>query len=163
MKTLINFLLIFSISFLNLSGYAQSLSTKSTKPEDTKKTIYLTLTTTNSVISSAFKQVQKNKIYTGSLAKATKHQQIAKQFLAENNHFRALHHSRLARTYAIKAIRLNKGNISETWSYSAEEQQLFGQGIADEELSEEMKKKYPSANFLDEEVKWSDLEKNALN
>ncbi|PIQ14430.1 MAG: hypothetical protein COW67_13840 [Flavobacteriales bacterium CG18_big_fil_WC_8_21_14_2_50_32_9] len=159
MKTLTTTILL-TLFFISNFSFGQVTIAKN-NIEST--TITNTLEKTNNVIFYAYEQTQKGKVYTESLSKAVKHQQIAKQLLTENNYFRALHHSRLARIYAFKAIRYNKGVINSDWNFTDEEQKLFGEGIADVELNEEMLKKYPNDKFLDEKVNNNDLENNELN
>lgn len=159
MKTLTTTLFLTLIFVSNFSFGQVTIAKNSTE----NTTITNTLKNTNNAIFYAFEQTQKIKVYTGSLSKAVKHQQIAKQLLTENNYFRALHHSRLARIYAFKAIRYNKGVINSDWNFTDEEQKLFGEGIADVELNEEMLKKYLNDKFLDEKVNQNDLKNNELN
>lgn len=159
MKTLTTTILLALIFVCNFSFGQVTIAKNSIE----STTITNTLEKTNNAIFYAYEQTQKSKVYTESLSKAVKHQQIAKQLLTENNYFRALHHSRLARIYAFKAIRYNKGVINSDWNFTDEEQKIFGEGIADVELNEEMLKKYPNDKFLDEKVNQNDLKNNELN
>lgn len=159
MKTLTTTILLTLIFVGNFSFGQITIEKNSTE----SATITNTLLKTNDAIYYAYEETQKNKVYSESLSKAVKHQQIAKQLLTENNYFRALHHSRLARIYAFKAIRFNKGVMNSDWNFTDEEQKLFGEGIEDVELNEEMLKKYPNDKFLDEKVNLTDLKNNELN
>lgn len=147
--------LILALIFVHNFTIAQVTPAKITNE---KYTVLSTIENTNTAIFYAYDQMQTTKVYTGSLAKAIKHQQIAKAFFADNNYFRAIHHTRIARAYTIKAIRLNKGSFDAKWNgYSDEEQKLFGEGINDTELNEELLKKYPNDKFLDEKINQNDL------
>ena len=115
------------------------------------------LNRTNLAISKAYAVVKDKKVYSGSLSKAVYHQKIAKKLMSENKNFRAIHHSRMARTLAFKALRLNKEPILDEWDYTMEEQELFGNGIPDGELIDELNNTYPNNQFLDEKITEKDL------
>ncbi len=115
------------------------------------------LNKTNQAIEVAFTSVNEKKEYTGDLSKAVHHQKIAKKLLSENKNFRAIHHSRLARTLTFRSLRLNKNYDHEKWDYTMEEQELFGNGIPDGELIDELNNTYPNKQFLDEKITEKDL------
>jgi hypothetical protein len=115
------------------------------------------LNKTNQAITAAFTTVNEKKVYSGDLSKAVHHQKIAKKLMSENKNFRAIHHSRMARTLAFRALRLNKEPILDEWNYSMEEQELFGNGIPDGELIDELNNTYPNNQFLDEKITEKDL------
>ena len=115
------------------------------------------LNRTNLAITKAHTVVNDKKVYSGSLSKAVHHQKIAKKLMSENKNFRAIHHSRIARTLAFRALRLNKDYSQEEWDYTMEEQELFGNGIPDGELIDELNKTYPNSQFLDEKITEKDL------
>ncbi|MBQ19746.1 MAG: hypothetical protein P1U44_05985 [Vicingaceae bacterium] len=110
------------------------------------------LNKTNQAITAAFTTVKDKKVYTGDLSKAVHHQKIAKKLMSENKNFRAIHHSRMARTLAFRSLRLNKNYDHEKWDYTMEEQELFGNGIPDGELIDELNNTYPNNQFLDEKI-----------
>ncbi len=115
------------------------------------------LNKTNQAITAAFTTVKDKKVYTGDLSKAVHHQKIAKKLMSENKNFRAIHHSRMARTLAFRSLRLNKNYDYEKWDYTMEEQELFGNGIPDGELIDELNNSYPNNQFLDEKITDKDL------
>ncbi len=115
------------------------------------------LSKTNQAITAAFTTVNEKKVYTGTLSKAVHHQKIAKKLMSENKNFRAIHHSRMARTLAFRSLRLNKNYNHEKWDYTMEEQELFGNGIPDGELIDELNNTYPNNQFLDEKITEKDL------
>ncbi|MCW8897612.1 MAG: hypothetical protein OQJ96_09695 [Flavobacteriales bacterium] len=115
------------------------------------------LSKTNQAITAAFSTVNEKKVYSGDLSKAVHHQKIAKKLMSENKNFRAIHHSRMARTLAFRSLRLNKNYDHEKWDYTMEEQALFGNGIPDGELIDELNNTYPNNQFLDEKITEKDL------
>ena len=120
------------------------------------------LNKTNQAITAAFTTVKDKKVYTGALSKAVHHQKIAKKLMSENKNFRAIHHSRMARTLAFRSLRLNKNYDYEKWDYTMEEQELFGNGIPDGELIDELNNTYPNNQFLDEKITEKDLKDIAV-
>ncbi|MDT8413107.1 MAG: hypothetical protein RQ875_11630 [Vicingaceae bacterium] len=115
------------------------------------------LNKTNQSINVAYTSVTNKKVYSGDLSKAVHHQKIAKNLMSENKTFRAIHHSRMARTLAFRSLRLNKEPILDEWDFSMEEQELFGNGIPDGELIDELNNTYPNNKFLDEKITEKDL------
>lgn len=112
---------------------------------------------TNGAIDKAYQSVQKNKVYSGNLAKAVQHQKLAKKYLKENNNYRALHHSRVARSQAFMAIRVNKEFTENKWDYTQKEQEMFGSGIPNDELEAEVTKTYSANDLKDENISNEDL------
>lgn len=112
---------------------------------------------TNDAIDKAYQSVQKNKVYSGNLAKAVQHQKLAKKYLKENNNYRALHHTRVARFQAFMSIRANKEFTENEWDYTQKEQEMFGKGIPDDELTTELNKTYSAENLKDETITEEDL------
>lgn len=112
---------------------------------------------TNNAIDKAYQSVQKNKVYSGNLAKAVYHQKLAKKYLKENNNYRALHHTRVARFQAFMSIRANKEFTENEWDYTQKEQEMFGKGIPNDELTTELNKTYSTENLKDETISEEDL------
>jgi len=115
---------------------------------------------TNHVINNAHKAVKKYKVYTGSLAKAFHHQQYAKMLLKQHKSHRAMQHSRLARKYAFKAIRSNKGTVNKEYNFTDDENKTMGETISDAELEKELKGSNPNILFEDDRI--SDKEMTEL-
>jgi len=112
---------------------------------------------TNHVIIVAHKAVKKYKVYTGDLAKAVHHQRYAKVLLRNHKAHKAMQHSRLARKYAFKAIRSNKGTVNKEYNFNAEENKTMGETISDAELEKELKDNNPTVSFKDESISDKDM------
>src|ERR1043166_4800561 len=108
MKTLNKFLLILLTGFFMLpaAGYSQK---KNNKPGQ-KIAAHRVIRKTAFVIGIAYKKVKENKVYTGNLARAIRHQKYARILYRKGMYFRAMHQSRRARYFALLAIKANKGN-----------------------------------------------------
>lgn len=119
--------------------------------------LLVSLNRTNNAIDKAYQAVQKNKVYSGNLAKAVYHQKLAKKYLKENNNYRALHHTRVARFQAFMSIRANKEFNENEWDYTQKEQEMFGKGIPNDELTTELNKTYSAENLKDETITEEDL------
>ncbi len=115
---------------------------------------------TNHVIANANRAVKKYKNYTGDLSRAVHHQQHAKRLLKRHKTHRSMQHSRLARKYAFKSIRSNKGTVNKEYQFDAEENKTMGETIADAELEKELKEKNPNIKFDDSAI--SDKEMTEL-
>ncbi|HLU84351.1 MAG TPA: hypothetical protein VKZ45_02665 [Vicingaceae bacterium] len=170
MKTILNLLLI-GMLVASTSVFAQQQKKLNTKVN--KETIeenqvlqqnqintndlLVSLNRTNNAIDKAYQSVQKNKVYSGNLAKAVYHQKLAKKYLKENNNYRALHHTRVARFQAFMSIRANKEFNENEWDYTQKEQEMFGKGIPNDELTTELNKTYSAENLKDETITEEDL------
>jgi len=104
------------------------------------------------VILIAHKKVKEGKVYTGNLARAVSHQKFAIHLYRTGKIFRAIHHSRRARMFALAAIKANKGSETADINYSKEEDALFKDGPHDEELDKDLAVARPSENTKDEEI-----------
>ena len=104
------------------------------------------------VILIAHKKVKEGKVYTGNLARAVSHQKFAIHLYKTGKYFRAIHHSRRARTLALAAIKANKGGESADMNYSKEDEALFKAGPNDEELDKDLAAARPTEPIKDEEI-----------
>jgi len=107
---------------------------------------------TNKVIIAAHSQVKKNKVYTGDLSKAVHHQKYAKKLLKKHKAHYSMQHSRIARKYAIKAIKNNKGTVGKEMEFNNEENKIIGKTISDEELEKELLKNEPNTTYDDKTI-----------
>ncbi len=112
---------------------------------------------TSKVLTKAYESVKKGKKYTGNLSKAIEHQKYAKTLLARKMTHRAVQHSRAARKYAMMAIRQNRGKIDNSWNTTAEEKEILGTAISNDELEKELKATNPDLTFNDEKVSDKDM------
>jgi hypothetical protein len=115
---------------------------------------------TNHVIVSANRSVKQNKNHTGDLSRAVHHQQYAKSLLKRHKAHSAMQHSRLARKYAFKAIKANKGNLNKEYQFDADENNVMGETISDDELGKQLMKDKPNVKFDDTTI--SDKEMTEL-
>lgn len=90
------------------------------------------------VINHAREKVKINKNYTGDLSKAVAHQRFARKLHAKGFYHRAIHHTRVARMYAKKAIMANKGAEINEAKFTAEEEELMANSPSEQELMEEL-------------------------
>lgn len=107
---------------------------------------------TNRAIRHAQKMVSINKVYTGDLSKAVHHQRYAKLLLRRGRSHRAMLHSRIARQFAFKSIKNNKGVVDDELNFTNEENEIFGDNIQNEELEKELKTNQPNIVFDDSKV-----------
>lgn len=68
---------------------------------------------TANVIHKAREQVKINKVYTGHLSKAVRHQKFARVLFREGKYGKAMQHSRRARQLAYESLKANKGKIEK--------------------------------------------------
>lgn len=102
---------------------------------------------TAAVIHHAHKHVKENKVYTGNLARAVRHQRHARFLYRQGKYARAIHHTRRARQLAFLAISANKGAIKKDWQPGTNE----SHGAADDkELEKELPK--DSEGLTDEQL-----------
>lgn len=128
------------------------MSSRHSKNDMSRNHAVKVLKRTNHVIVDANKAVKKHKNYSGDLSKALHHQRYAKRLFKNNKIKKSLQHSRIAREYAFKAIKLNKGVINEAFQFTDEERKIIGTNTPDIDLDNELKKSYPAATFNDEKV-----------
>lgn len=105
------------------------------------------------VLVYAHKQVKENKVYTGNLARAVRHQRFARFLFHKGKYFRAIHHTRRARQLAFLAINANKGSVNKEWELSKEDNE--GAPSDDKELEKELPK--DSEGLTDEQLILSEL------
>lgn len=114
---------------------------------------------TAGVINIAYIKVKENKNYTGDLARAVAHQRFARKLYRRGMYLRAIHHSRVGRIYAIKAIKANKGADSNDYSFTAEEEELMKNPPSDQALMDELTKDDPAqSNLKDQNVDVKDID-----
>ncbi|MCC7301434.1 MAG: hypothetical protein IT233_02220 [Bacteroidia bacterium] len=167
MKNLKNLLLIFLMAAVAVPVAAQKkkvvVVSPGGHPKVEKHHARKVLHRTAVVIFHAHKWVKQGKNYTGDLAKAIAHQRFAKKLYAQGKYHRAIHQSRVARLYAIKAIKANKGTDIEESKITEEEKELFKSGPSDDELIKEMNAQNPGAKYSDEDnlISEPDIDLNA--
>jgi len=115
---------------------------------------------TNKIILVAHGHIKRSKIYTGDFAKAVHHQRHAKKLLKTHKAHRAMQHSRVARMYALKSIKANKGMVNKEMEFNDEENKIMGEKISDAELEKELKDSNPNIKFDDATI--SDKEMTEL-
>jgi len=141
----------------NHKGHKHPHGVKKHKPVMSKHKVEMrnatkVLRKTNLVITSARKAVQKSKNNTGNLSKAIAHQKLAKKMLNGHRVHSAVNHSKIARIYAFKAIRLNRGEMKGEWNFTKEENEIMGGKVSDTELEQELNDEMPTANTDDTKV-----------
>lgn len=167
MKSLKNLLLLLAVVAFTLPAAAQRKKVVVVSPDGHPKVekhhARKVLHRSAVVIFHAHKLVKQNKNYTGDLARAIAHQRFAKKLYAQGKYHRAIHQSRMARLYAIKAIKANKGTEIEECKMTPEEQELFKNGPSDDELIKEMSNQNPGAKYVDEDnlISEPDIDLNA--
>jgi hypothetical protein len=127
-------LLLVGLFIVPAAGFAQ----KKHKPGQ-KIAAHRVIRKTAFVIHHAHKKVKENKVYTGNLARAIRHQKYARILYRNGKFLRAMHQSRRARHFALLAIKANKGEETADLNFSKEDEDL-------------MKKNAPSDSDLDREV-----------
>ncbi len=167
MKTIKNTLLLLVALAVTVPALAQKrkviVVSPDGKPKVEKFQARKVLHRTAVVVFHAHKLVKQNKNYTGDLAKAIAHQRFAKKLYVQGKYYRAIHQSRVARMYALKAIKANKGTEIEECKLTPEEKELMKNGPADDELIAEMTKENPGAKMKDEDnlISEPDIDLNA--
>ena len=167
MKTIKNILLLLGVLALSLPAASQPRTKLGGNPAGVPKVekhqARKVLHRTAIVVFHAHKLVKQNKNYTGDLARAIAHQRFAKKLYMRGKYHRAIHQSRLARLYALKAIKANKGTEIEECKMTPEEQELMKDAPAEADLISEMAKDNPGAKFKDEDslISEPDIDLNA--
>ncbi|MFI5204018.1 MAG: hypothetical protein ACHQF2_05930, partial [Flavobacteriales bacterium] len=106
------------------------------------------------VLRHAHKKVKENKVYTGNLLKAVRHQRAARTFWKAGRYGRALWHTRKSRQLAFLAIKANKGTVDKAWEVGKDENISGENQPTDEELEKEL----PVLNITEEELINAELE-----
>ena len=101
------------------------------------------------VILYAHEKVKENKVYTGDLARAVKHQRFAKQLYVQGRYLRAMDHTRRARLLAFRAIKANKGQAPAGSELAVKD---WAGMPADAELDAALEKEMPGSATSDEAV-----------
>lgn len=161
---LIKFLLLFAIVFGSINSMdAQQRPPGGPAKVNNKIRAKRVIRRTAAVIVKAHKLTKENKVYTGNLAKAVRHQRYAKHLYKKGNFVRAIHQSRLARKYAFLAIKANKGTVDKKDDFDKEDTA----GNDKEPNEEELVKELPQDNatvtdqdLINEEISDIDLSDN---
>ncbi|CAN5145639.1 hypothetical protein BH09BAC5_BH09BAC5_08320 [soil metagenome] len=104
------------------------------------------------VINHAQKQVRENKNYTGDLARAVAHQRFARKLYLQGKFLRAMHQSRRARSFAILAIKANKGTESADMKLDPEDDAVMNDSpVSDADLDKELETASPGYSQKDED------------
>lgn len=145
----LNFRIIAILAFLLIqtSLFAQ-------EPNVPKEKALNVLLRTNRVIGHAHRAVKMGKVYTGDLAKAVRHERLAKRLYLKGMYHKAIVHSKRARLLAIQAIKANNVKPTSDCSITPEEEKLVGQSPSDQDLDNELSKENV------EDVKEQDLVNN---
>jgi hypothetical protein len=125
------FTLLLSALLLFLSSLAHA------QPGKKRVVAHRAIRKTAAVIIHAHKQVKQNKVYTGNLARAVRHQRYARWLFHQGKYVRAIHHTRRARQLAFLAINANKGSVNKEWEPGKDESQG---AVDDKELEKELPK-----------------------
>ena len=135
---------LIAVSGLLVNVKAQSVPERKAAPRILDKT--------NLVVSAAYNKVKENKNFTGDLSKAVAHQRFAKKLYMTGQFHRAIHQARIAREYAIKAIKANKGEDFINYKYTPEDEEILKNGPGDAELEAELMKDSPNEKLTDEDL-----------
>jgi hypothetical protein len=105
------------------------------------------------VLVHANNKLKENKVYTGNMARAVRHQRYARFLFRKGKFIRAIHQSRRSRQLAFLVIQANKGTVNKEWELTQEEKPAGGPSDA------ELEKELPpdTENLSDEKVANSDL------
>ena len=146
-------ILLLGIFISPLAGLAQ----KGKKKPGEKIVAHRVLVKTSFVIHHAYKKVKENKVYTGNLARAVRHQKYARMLYRQGKFFRAMHQSRRARYFAILAIQANKGDETADMKYSKEDEAQMSKGApSDADLDKEADAALPNDSNKDEDMMAAD-------
>ncbi len=105
------------------------------------------------VLVHAQKKLKENKVYTGNMVKAVRHQRYARFLFRQGKFVRAIHQSRRARQLAFLVIQANKGTVSKDMELTQEEKPA--NAPSDDELEKELPA--DTENLTDEKIANSDL------
>jgi hypothetical protein len=106
---------------------------------------------TSIVLAIGRQAVKKNKVYTGSLAKAHNHREYAIWLFRQGNYVRAIHHSRRSRNLAAEAIRANQQQV-QAELLADEGTALPGPVPSDTELDEDLQFNFNATIRSDEQA-----------
>lgn len=106
---------------------------------------------TTIVLAIGRQAVKKNKVYTGSLAKAHNHREYAVWLFRQANYVRAIHHARRARVLAAEAIRANQEQV-QSELLAEDGTALPGPVPSDTELDEELEFNFNATIRSDEQA-----------
>ncbi len=150
--SLLAFLLAFLVIGITQTADAQKHQRKSPKAKKERKHARKFLNRTNVFIHKTAKAVKKNKVYTGKLVKAVKHQKRAKQLFKGKRYKKAVHHSYRARKLAFKAFKANKKkNVAKKWELEKDEEALVEDAPDDASIDAEIQGTDQTSNS-DEDV-----------
>lgn len=138
--------LVFLLVFYSLSIFTQQIP--QVKKEVTRNILHITGT----VIRHAHRIAATDKADVNDLTEAIAHQQLAIRFYHEGNYYKAIQHSRFARSLAIAVVKANKGEVMPDWGYTKEEESNLKNGPSDEALSTELKKETPKTVTQEEGI-----------
>jgi len=146
-----------TILILFLGVFIASFSVKANSvypgPVGEKIAAHRVLVKTSFVIHHAYKKVKENKVYTGNLARAIRHQKYARMLYRQGKFLRAMHQSRRARYFAILAIQANKGTESDDMKFSKEDEMKMSKNApSDAELDKEADAAFPNDSNKDEDM-----------
>lgn len=105
---------------------------------------------TTVVIRRGHKIVKKNKVYTGYLARAIRHQKYARILFRKKLYAHAARHSLRARRLAFKAIKANKAKAPKEANFEKNEKDIWGD-TTEKELDNEIAKAMPKESTKDED------------
>ncbi|MCS6823098.1 MAG: hypothetical protein NZ529_02295 [Cytophagaceae bacterium] len=106
---------------------------------------------TNRAIYVALKAVKTNKVYSGNLGKAIKHQRYAKKLYINGEYAKSFYHTRRARMLAREALKANRGTANLDFNESAEEKEFAKDSPSDGESDAMANQEYPS-EIKDEDI-----------
>ena len=143
--------LALSLLFL-IPGIANAQKNKPSKPGQ-KIIAHRVLVKTAFVIHHAYKKVKENKVYTGNLARAMRHQKYARMLYRQGKYVRAMHQSRRARYFALLAIKANKGEETDDMKFSKEDEASMNKNKpSDADLDKEVDEAMKNEPNKDEDV-----------
>lgn len=101
---------------------------------------------TAGVLMVAQNTVKKNKVYTGNLVRAYRHQQFARELYESREFERAIRQSLRARNLAYQAIRANKQKYNEDFD---RDERRFSKDMKDDDLDRDFDRRKPPAREKD--------------
>ena len=111
------------------------------------------------VIRHAQTCLQKNKNYTGDLARSVAHQRFARKLYFQGKYMRAMHQSRRARHLAVLSIKANKGTEPANAANEKEDDDIMNsESVSDTDLDTELEKESPGYSQKDEDFETAALE-----
>ena len=143
-----------ALLLLFLCPFISSAQMKNKGPKPGQKiAAHRVLVKTAFVIHHAYKKVKENKVYTGNLARAMRHQKYARILYRQGKYVRAMHQSRRARYFALLAIKANKGEETDDMKFSKEDEASMSKNApSDADLDKEMEQAMKNEPTKDEDV-----------